>query len=170
MLSKPLIITVLLSALILTTASCENQRQRDDKELIRIDAAPHANLVNQAKEDWSWIAGTDWTLTSIEGQTPIKNSNLWIRFENHTWLNGSSGCNQLTANYTRKGIDGLQITQTASTKMHCPQPGIMQQESRYLHLLANIDSYHAEPNTLTLSTNAITTLTFKRANPENETP
>ncbi|MBL4808463.1 MAG: META domain-containing protein [Phycisphaerales bacterium] len=167
MLSKSLIITVLLSALMLTTVSCENQRQKDDKELIRIDAAPHANMVNQAKEDWAWISGTNWIVTTIEGQAPLPNTSLWIRFQDHTWLSGSAGCNHLSASYNRQGIDGLKITQTATTKMHCAQPqGTMQQESRFLHLLANIDAYHAEPNTLTLSTNAITMLTFTRAHPE----
>lgn len=162
------LITLLLTAgLFLTTPACESQRQRDDKELIRIDAAPHANLVKQAKQDWSWIAGTTWIATSIEGQTPLDNTTLWIRFENHSWMSGSAGCNHLSASYERRGIDGLQISQIAATKMHCAQPdGTMQQESRFLHLLANTDAYHAEPDTLTLSTNAITMLTFTRANPE----
>jgi len=160
------LISALCTLSILLTAGCENADR--DQELIRVDATPHANLVNQAKEDWTWISGTTWTITSIEGQAPLENTSLWIRFEDHTWMSGSAGCNQLSASYNRRGIDGLQITQIAATKMHCAQPnGTMQQESRFLHLLANTDAYHAEPNTLTLSTNAITMLTFTRADTEN---
>lgn len=162
---------LLSAAFLVTAASCESQRQKDDKELIRIDAAPHANLVKQAKQDWSWIAGTNWIATSIEGQTPLENTTLWIRFEDHSWMSGSAGCNHLSASYDRQGIDGLQITQAATTRMHCAQPaGTMQQESRFLHLLANTDAYHAEPDTLTLSTNAINMLTFTRAEINEDEP
>tara|TARA_R110000737_G_scaffold2923_6_gene8547 strand:- start:10962 stop:11477 length:516 start_codon:yes stop_codon:yes gene_type:complete len=151
----------ILATAILTSAGCENADR--DQELIRIDAAPHANLVNQAKEDWSWIEGTTWVATSIEGQKPIEGTRLWIRFEGKSWMSGSSGCNQLSGSYERRGIDGLQISKVASTRKHCPQPqGTMQQESRFLHILSNTDAYHAEPDTLTLSTNAVTMLTFTR--------
>lgn len=150
-----------LCLLLLTTIGC--QAPETDEDPIRIDATPHANLVKQAKQDWTWIAGTTWLVTSIEGQQPLDNTTLWIKFQEHTWLTGSAGCNHINASYSRKGIDGLQITQVASTKMHCAQPqGTMQQESRFLHLLSNIDSYQAETNTLTLSTNATTMLTFER--------
>ncbi len=164
--TKHLIHLFLAAAILFTTAACENEKREDDKELIRVDAAPHANLVNQAKQDWTWISGTTWIITSIEGQAPLQNTTLWLRFEDHTWMSGSAGCNHLSASYDRRGIDGLKITQIAATKMHCAQPqGTMQQESRFLHILANTDAYHAEPNTLTLSTNAITMLTFTRADP-----
>ena len=152
-----LIILVFLS---LVCVGCQNKR---DEEPVRVDATPHANLVKQAKQDWSWIAGTTWVASTIEGQEPLENTSLWIRFEEHTWLVGSAGCNSISASYDRKGIDGLKITKIAATRMHCAQPdGTMQQESRFLHLLANIDAYHAEPDTLKLSTNAITMLTFVR--------
>jgi len=155
-------LSAFLGAALLLTAGCETAKR--DEEPIRVDAAPHANLVNQAKEDWTWISGTTWIVTSIEGQAPLENTTLWLRFEDHTWMSGSAGCNHLSASYDRRGIDGLQISQIAATRMHCAQPnGTMQQESRFLHLLANTNAYHAEPNTLTLSTNAITMLTFTRA-------
>lgn len=156
-----LIPILLLSITMFLTLGCETAKR--DEEPIRVDAEPHANLVQQAKKDWSWVSGTTWIATSIEGQEPLKDTSLWIRFEDHTWLSGSAGCNRISASYERRGIDGLQMSQIASTRMHCAQPkGTMQQESRFLHLLANIDAYHAEPDTLSLSTNAITMLTFKR--------
>ncbi len=160
-----LISIVLIASSLLLTLGCETAKR--DEEPIRVDAAPHANLVQQAQKDWAWISGTTWIATSIEGQEPLADTSLWLRFEDHTWMSGSAGCNRVSASYERRGIDGLKITQIATTKMHCAQPkGTMQQESRFLHLLANIDAYHAEPDTLSLSTNAITMMTFKRLETE----
>lgn len=158
------LITMSLIALSLLASGCESAREREEAALLHIDSAPHANLVKQAKKDWSWITNTTWIVTAIEGQPPIQDTQLWIRFQDHTWMNGSAGCNRISAGYERRGIDGLKMSNIASTKMYCAQPlGTMQQESRFHYLLENIDSYHAEANTLTLSTNAITTLTFSRA-------
>lgn len=162
------LVTLSLLALPLLTSGCESAREREETALLLIDSTPHANLVKQAKKDWSWITNTTWITNTIEGQKPIQDTQLWIQFQDHTWMNGSAGCNRISAGYERRGIDGLKMSNIASTKMHCPQPlGIMQQESRFHYLLENIDSYHAEANTLTLFTNAITMLTFTRA-PEQE--
>ncbi len=160
---------VFVLAITLNISGCETAREREEAELLHINSTPHANLVKQAQKDWSWISNTTWTLRSIEGQPPIQDTQLWIRFQDHTWMNGTAGCNRISAAYERRGIDGLKMSNIASTKMHCTQPvGIMQQESRFFHLLENIDSYHAEAETLIMSTNAITMLTFTRAAEPND--
>ncbi|MFK7758753.1 MAG: META domain-containing protein [Phycisphaerales bacterium] len=150
---------------LMITPGCESADR--DVEPIRVDAVPHANAVKQAKQDWTWISGTTWIATSIEGQPLLEGTAAWLRFQDHTWMSGSSGCNQLSASYDRQGIDGLQMTQIASTRKHCAEPrGAMQQESRFLHLLQNIDAYQAEPDALSLSTNGIQMLTFARLDSE----
>jgi len=163
--TKSVLIFVFATLSLMITSGCESADR--DVEPIRVDAVPHANAVKQAKQDWTWISGTTWIATSIEGQPVLKGTAAWLRFQDHTWMSGSSGCNQLSASYDRQGIDGLQMTQIASTRKHCPEPrGAMQQESRFLHLLQNIDAYHAEPDTLSLSTNGIQMLTFTRLETE----
>ncbi len=165
---KPFVIAALISVFMLIATACESQRQKDDKEFVRVDASPHVNLVKQAQQDWSWITGTTWMVASIQGDAPLPDSELWIRFEDHTWLTGSAGCNRITGSYSRKGIDGLRVSEIASTRMHCPAPeGIMQQESRFLHLFEQCDSYTAEPDRLVLYTNGIEMLIFSRADSED---
>lgn len=151
-----------LVVVLFITGCSTNQQCNQHNNLQRVDSTPHANLVKQAQTDWSWISGTTWMVKTIEGQPPTQDTSIWIEFQDHAWMTASAGCNQISASYERRGIDGLKISNIAATKMHCPQPaGVMQQESRFLHLLGNIDSYHAEPGTLTLSTNGITMLTFE---------
>ncbi|MBO6513869.1 MAG: META domain-containing protein [Phycisphaerales bacterium] len=162
-LSCKLVVLIIAIAFSLIGVGCETARDREEAALLNIDSAPHANLVKQAKKDWSWITGTTWRVDTIEGQKPIEGTELWIRFQDHTWMTGSAGCNRISAGYERRGIDGLKMSNIASTRMMCSKPaGTMQQESRFLHLLENIDAYHAERDTLTLSTNAITMLSFTR--------
>lgn len=136
---------------------CANQKQNE--EPVRVDVTPHVNALRQAERDWAWITGQTWRLDAIEGEAPIPDSEVWIRFEDHTWLVGYSGCNRLTAGYERRGIDGLKVTQIASTRMLCRQPeGVMQQEARFLHLLSSCDAYSAEPGALRLEVDGVVVL------------
>lgn len=156
----------LLALAALSTASCEQNRR--DKEPVRVDASPHVNAVRQAERDWAWIAGSDWIADTIEGKSPLPGTELWVRFEDHTWMSGSAGCNRITASYNRRGIDGLQMTQIAATRMLCNQPkGVMQQEARFLHLLGSIDAYQAEPSRLNLVSDGVVVLSFTPAPDDN---
>jgi heat shock protein HslJ len=154
----------LAAVLALPAALLGCQQNQRDKEPVRYDASPHVNAVRQAERDWAWISGTRWNAAQIEGKAPIPDTALWIRFEDHTWMSGSAGCNRLTAGYSRRGIDGLKVSQIAATRMLCNQPeGVMQQEARFLHLLSSADAYHAEPDNLELITDGVVVLRFTRA-------
>lgn len=167
---------VVLSALALALGACEDRNKDENDELIRLDVAPHVNAVRQAERDWAWVAGTRWDVATIEGDAPLAGSSLWVHFEdNNTWMFGSAGCNRITGGYTRIGIDGLQFKNLAVTRMMCNDPqGIMQQEARFLHLLGQTDSYHAEPDRLTMSIDGVTVLRFTReqsdTQPQTQTP
>lgn len=108
-------------------------------------AGPIAEAVRQAQKDWPWIAGTEWELAAIDGEPPLEGARAWIQFkQDETWVSGSSGCNRITGSYIRRGQDGIRIGPLAATKRFCNQPeGIMQQESRMLHLLAEAVAYRA---------------------------
>lgn len=127
----------------------------------RVDTRPMVSEIRQAEQDWSWISAQDWRLAEIEGHAPIAGTAAWIRFREHTWLEGDAGCNRFTANYERKAEAGLSIDQIISTRMFCTQPeGVMQQEARMLLLLQSIDAYHAEPDRLDLLSDGATMLSF----------
>ena len=58
-------------------------------------------------------------------------------------VSGSSGCNRYTGPATISG-DEVSIGAVAGTRMMCPDPQVMAQESRYLGLLSQIASYRLE--------------------------
>ena len=109
------------------------------------DAGPIAEEVRQAQKDWPWIAGTDWELASIDGGPPVEGARVWISFKpDETWVTGSTGCNRFTGGYIRRGRDGIRIRDLLVTERFCETPqGVMQQESRFLHLLGEAAAYHA---------------------------
>ncbi|MEM9372486.1 MAG: META domain-containing protein [Planctomycetota bacterium] len=116
-----------------------------------IDAAPFAAAVRQAELDWTWIAGTEWVLGAIEGADPIGQPARLSFKSDQTWMSGSGGCNTFTGGFVRRGVDGIGIGPIRVTRMFCDEPeGVMQQEARLLHLLAQVSSYRATEDTLVL--------------------
>lgn len=127
----------------------------------RTDTRPMVGEIRQAELDWAWVSAQDWVLVSIEGQAPITGTTPWIRFREHTWLEGDAGCNRFTAGYERKADSGLRVSEIISTRMFCAQPeGAMQQESRLFYLLQSVDAYHAEPQQLQLLSDGAVTIIF----------
>jgi heat shock protein HslJ len=137
---------------------CTNNKAEEQPT---VDTRPMVSEIRQAEQDWAWVSGERWVLSTIEGQAPIAKTELTLNFREHTWLEGSSGCNRYTASYIRKAEAGLHISEIISTRMFCTQPGgIMQQESRFFHLLQQIDAYHAEPHRLDLLSDGAVVLSF----------
>ena len=152
------IMTLLAFGVLSTLIGCANRHKEIEP---RPDTRPLVNAIQQAEQDWIWISGQQWHLITIEGKSPIPGTNLRINFKQHTWLEGDAGCNRFTASYTRKADAGLKVTEVLTTKMYCAQPkGVMQQESRFFHLLKQIDAYHAEPAKLQMFADGAVVLTF----------
>lgn len=136
-----------------------------------VDTRPMVGDIHQAELDWAWVAAQDWWISSIDGAAPIEGTEPRIRFREHTWLEGSAGCNRFTASYIRKAESGLNINEIISTRMFCAFPeGVMQQEARLFHLLQNIDSYHAEPNRLDLITDGAVMLSCRISQDQDDEP
>ncbi|MGE5225854.1 MAG: META domain-containing protein [Planctomycetaceae bacterium] len=87
------------------------------------------------------LEGTTWVLTTTLGgmaDTGPAKAQIDLRFEaGHA--SGSSGCNRYSGAYTLEG-SSLSFGDLAATQMACPEP-IMTIESRYLHMLAEVDRY-----------------------------
>ncbi len=157
----------LASGLIVISGCADKSNERQP----RVDTRPMVSEIRQAQLDWAWVSAQDWKLASIEGQSPITGTEPWIRFREHTWLEGDAGCNRFTANYTRKADSGLQISEIISTRIFCAVPeGSMQQEARMFHLLQNVDAYHAEPDQLNLLSDGATVISFVIDAPTTQSP
>ena len=146
-----------LSSLTLLAGCADRKKELEP----RPDVRPMVDAIQQAEQDWTWISGHRWFLTSIEGTPPIEGTAIDLNFKEHTWLEGDAGCNRYTANYARKAQAGLHINEILSTRMFCAHPpGVMQQESRFFQLLKQIDAYHAEPEQLDMLADGAVVLRF----------
>jgi len=152
------LLAILGGATLLSIAGCADKQKELEP---RPDTRPMVNEIQQAEQDWVWISAEHWYLITIDGQAPIAGTSLRISFKQHTWLEGEAGCNRFTASYNRKADSGLKLSEILSTRMFCAQPeGVMQQESRFFHLLKRVDAYHAEPTQLDLLSDGAVVLSF----------
>ncbi|MHA7812308.1 MAG: META domain-containing protein [Phycisphaerales bacterium] len=152
-----------IAAISMLLVICGCAREETEREP-RVDTRPMVSEIRQAEQDWAWVSGQRWQLARIDGQPPIEGTELTLRFREHTWLEGLAGCNRYTASYVRKAEAGLSVSEIISTRMFCAQPkGVMQQESRFFHLLQQIDAYHAEPDRLDLLSDGAVVLSFGHA-------
>jgi len=82
------------------------------------------------------ITETPWALRSYADATGtlvpvISGAEVNADFRRDGTLTGSAGCNRYAASYTTRDY-GITVTNTSSTLMFCPGPGIMEQESAFL--------------------------------------
>jgi heat shock protein HslJ len=111
------------------------------------------------------LTGTNWTLESVHtGQSVssvISESSMTAVFEKDGRVSGSAGCNRYFAGYNLTGTK-IFMSGIGSTKMACAQPGVMNQETLFLHLLSATRSYTIEGNLLSLlDENGGPVLTFR---------
>lgn len=126
-----------------------------------VDTRPMVSEIRQAEQDWSWVSGQTWLLQTIDAQPVIEDTELTLHFKEHTWLEGKAGCNRYTGGYTRLAEAGLSVSDIISTRMFCGFPeGVMQQESRFFHLLTQADSYSASADRLDFLSDGQIVLSF----------
>jgi len=134
--------------------------ENDRLEITDISGATVLAFVKEAPAD---LAGTSWTLASLAGENGsmvpvLAGTVVTVEFDAEGTLGGSAGCNHYGADYTRDGAN-LSIGPPVRTEMYCSEPpGIMDQEDRYLALLANVTSYRVEGDRLVLMDEADTDL------------
>jgi len=94
------------------------------------------------------LAGTSWTLISLNGQPTLPNTRPTLRLEGDR-LSGSDGCNSFSGSYSASGRSFRLTGPLASTMMACEEP-LMNQASAYLAALSQAASYTLENGQLTL--------------------
>ncbi|MCG7627448.1 META domain-containing protein [Epibacterium sp. MM17-32] len=95
------------------------------------------------------LAETEWTLSQIEGETPLEGRGLDLSFDENGRFGTSAGCNRFMGDVE---IEGEEITfpdKIAGTMMACPE-GLAEQEEKVLSLLAQVTRYQMEPDALIL--------------------
>jgi heat shock protein HslJ len=101
------------------------------------------------------LAGTSWTLTSLDGSAQVGaavgGSPITIEFDAEGRAGGSSGCNSYGADYSTNPANGITISQAVSTLMACMDQLVMENEAAFLQALSAITSYEIDGDTLTLA-------------------
>ncbi|MGI6502473.1 MAG: META domain-containing protein [Candidatus Methanoculleus thermohydrogenotrophicum] len=131
-------------ALLGSAAGC----QVEEDHLVITDASGATVLTFGAgtPED---LAGTSWTLVEFVGEAGdrdpvLAGTEITLRFGDDGTLGGSAGCNDYGGNYTLEGTN-LTPGSLVRTEMYCTDPpGVMEQEDRYLALLANVSTYQVD--------------------------
>jgi heat shock protein HslJ len=113
------------------------------------------------------LAGTEWTLTSLNGSSLIEDTEITLFFK-EAYLGGTMTCNQYgggpdSGKYTATDDGKLAIPQLAVTVQLCAEPeGIMEQEAAYIEALHDAATYRVTDDRLEIAdTSGRTTLVFE---------
>jgi len=98
------------------------------------------------------ITQANWTLQSLMDNTGIliparSGTEVTAMFDREGRMSGNAGCNWYSAGYQARDYS-INITGTASTKMFCHGPGIMEQESAFLADLSKASSFRFSGSSL----------------------
>jgi len=110
-------------------------------------------------EDRTWVLVKYGVPGSL--QNVISGKESTARFESSTGkVSGSGACNSYNASYTA-GNGNIQVSNIMRTNMLCFPSEVNQQESDFLKILANADTYEVEGNELRIFGSANRILIFK---------
>jgi heat shock protein HslJ len=106
------------------------------------------------------LAGTHWTIASINGTAPAAQRKAEVTFTADR-ISGSAGCNSFNGGYAFSG-GVMTTTQVISTRMACIGPGMDQERAVFAILEQPMTARWQEDDSLILSNDA-GTITLKRA-------
>lgn len=82
------------------------------------------------------LQGAEWQVEDIGGAGIVERSRVTLRFNDDGRVAGTASCNRYSGAYELTG-EGLTLGRMLTTKMACA-PALMQQEQRFLGLLAQV--------------------------------
>jgi heat shock protein HslJ len=80
------------------------------------------------------LAGTQWTVTSIDGRDALREEQLTADFGVDGRVNGDSGCNHFSGPFIQTG-DTVRFGELLSTRRACTEASRQRQEDRMLDIL-----------------------------------
>jgi heat shock protein HslJ len=102
------------------------------------------------------LTGVTWAALNVNNgrqavSSLVADSSITAVFGEDGSLTGSAGCNNYMTAYTLDG-ENITIQPPASTRMMCPDEGVMDQESAYLMMLPQAATYSIQGDQLELRT------------------
>ena len=104
---------------------------------------PSGGNRSEPASEGATLEGTEWVLTSLNGNSPVEGSTITLAFHNEDEISGNGGCNNYFTRYGDSGDGFITISQGIErTKWGCDVPeGVLQQEEAYFEALANAATY-----------------------------
>jgi heat shock protein HslJ len=122
--------------------------------ILTLKAANGDELATFAPRESATLVGTPWSATGINnGKNAVVSlaagSEVTAVFAGDGRLSGNAGCNKYSAAYE---VDGNKISIKApiSTKMACPDPKVLEQETAYLIAVTKATTYRMDGDKLEL--------------------
>lgn len=95
------------------------------------------------------LPGTNWLLSSLEGQMPLPGANITLQFGVDGTASGSDGCNRYSTSYTVNQSSISFGQPAATTMMACAEP-VMRQAETYLQALGRANRFQLQNDLLIL--------------------
>jgi heat shock protein HslJ len=110
--------------------------------LLLLIAAPSALAADSA------LGGTNWVLSTLNGQLPLPGSTVTLQFGDDNSATGTDGCNRFTTTYTASRST-ISIEPAASTMMACPE-AVSNQATAFMAALGAANRYQLRSGQLIL--------------------
>ena len=91
------------------------------------------SLAMETNKQTATLPGSAWQVKTFAGQTPLADHPITFEFDNEGNIAGDGSCNRFGGSCKIEG-DKIEVGPLRSTRRAC-EPGIMQQEHRFLALL-----------------------------------
>jgi heat shock protein HslJ len=109
----------------------------------------------------SALGGTNWVVSTLNGQLPLPGSSLTLQLGEDGAATGSDGCNRFTTTYTASRST-ISIEPAASTMMACPE-AVATQAGNYMTALTTANRYQLRGGQLVLLDGTTVLATFVAA-------
>jgi heat shock protein HslJ len=108
-----------------------------------------AALAMETNKQTATLPGSAWQVKTFAGQTPLADHAITFEFDNEGNVSGDASCNRFGGSCS---IDGskIEVGPLRSTRRAC-EPEIMQQEQKFLALLAAVTAWSIVGDELVLT-------------------
>lgn len=137
---------VLLSCLAALGSGCRTPQSTAPATSAGPTARVAAPAPAESLLDASSLIGSSWQAAEIGGRGVVDGARSTLMFESETRVSGSTGCNRYFAGLMLSGAT-LRFANVGSTQMACLDPGVMEQETRFLAALEAARAYRLDSNT-----------------------
>lgn len=106
-------------------------------------------LAMETNKQTATLPGSAWQVKTFAGQTPLADHPITIEFDTESNIAGDASCNRFGGACKIEG-DKIEVGPLRSTRRAC-EPDIMQQEQKFLALLAAATTWAMDGDELVLT-------------------